>query len=102
MTNPALAIIEEVYEMAINPNASYAAQLEPLGASGELANRIKTNTILFRLCELVDAQEKAIKSLKDDRQAIAIKMVDLESKISAKTAPTVDAPNTDPTQPITG
>lgn len=102
MTNPALVAIEEVYEMALNPTQSYFAQLEPLAASGELANRISTNKVLFRLAELVDNQAKEIKALKDDRQAIAAKMVELESKLQfTKDGDLkIDAPTPDPTQPI--
>lgn len=62
----ALAIIEEVYEMALNPNEDYFAQLEPLAASGELANRISANKVLFQLCMLVDTQSKRIKELEEN------------------------------------
>lgn len=93
MISPALTILEEVYEMTINPTQSYVAQLEPLSASGELTNKLKTNEVLFRLCELIDKQNKEIESLKKDREEIAKQMVDLQIKLDDKA--------TDPTKPIT-
>lgn len=98
MINPALAILEEVYEIALNPTLSYAAQLETLSASGELSNKKQTNEILFRLCELVDTQAKQIKALKEDREQIASEMTRLEGIISA---PTTNPAVSDPTQPLT-
>ena len=79
MTNPCLLIIESAYDIAINPTLDYEAQLQPLAAAGELANRLSSNKVLFKLCMIVDAQAKEIQALKDDRTAIANKMVELES-----------------------
>jgi hypothetical protein len=73
--------IEEFYSIALNPDLDYLSQLQPLAASGELANKLTSNQVLFRLCMIVDAQEKEIKALKDDRVAIAKKMIELESKL---------------------
>lgn len=103
MINPAIAILEEVYDMALNPTQSYAAQLEPLAATGELSNKLKTNEVLFRLCELIDAQIKEIKKLRDDREAIARKLVEFESKLQFDKDGNlkINVPTTDPTQPIT-
>lgn len=104
MSGKALQIIEEVYEIALNPELPYGAQLEPLAASGELANRISTNKVLFRLCELVDLQAKEIKSLKEDREAIAKEMVRLSSQFGnqavAKEASPIENVAPDPTKPI--
>jgi ABC-type Na+ transport system ATPase subunit NatA len=75
--------IEEFYSVAINPDLDYFAQLQPLAESGELANRITANQVLFRLCMIVDKQEKEIQALKDDRVAIAKKMIELEKQPEA-------------------
>lgn len=102
MNNPAQAILEEVYEYALNPNESYAAQLAPLAANGELSNRASLNKILFKLCEVVDAQAKKIKLLEDDRVAIAQKMTELEGKDGdISTATNTPAPSLEAEQPIT-
>ncbi len=78
--NKALLTIEEIYSMAVNPAVDYYAQLEPLASNGELANHNSSMKLLFKLCMIVDAQAKEIKILKDDRVAIAAKMVELEGK----------------------
>jgi hypothetical protein len=98
MTNPALAIIEEAYSIALNPELDYWAQLQPLAPNGELANRLTSNQVLFRVCKIVDAQAKEIQALKDDRVAIANKMVELEEY--AKTTNTTKSNPSEPIQPI--
>jgi hypothetical protein len=90
MNNPALLIIEEAYSMALNPELDYFAQLQPLAANGELANKITSNQVLFKLCMLVDAQAKDIKALRD-----RIQEIDTVKKEAT------DAKTPDPTQPIT-
>lgn len=74
--NKALQAIEESYDIALNPDLDYGAQLLPLGASGELANRISANKVLFKLCMLVDAQAKEIAALKDGQVAASTQPVD--------------------------
>ena len=59
----ALSKIEEIYNMAINPELDYYAQLEPLAANGELANHNSSMKVLFALCMLVDQQGKRIAEL---------------------------------------
>lgn len=76
----ALKTIEEFYSIALNPDLDYFNQLQPLAQSGELANNVTSNQVLFRLCMIVDQQAKEIQSLKDDRVAIAKKMLELEGK----------------------
>lgn len=93
MINPALQIIEEAYSFALNPDIDYLAQLQELAPSGELANKLTANQVLFKLCMLVDQQQKEIQALKDDRTEIAQKMLDLEGK--------KNEPVADPTQPLT-
>lgn len=110
MINPALIIIEEVYNMALNPDLDYFSQLEPLAASGELANRILSNKVLFRLCKLIDEQEKRIANLEQDRVDIANKMLELQNSLTQQSPvgntalpaeqPVVDEPSSDPTKPI--
>jgi hypothetical protein len=110
----ALQIIEEVYEIALNPTQPYFAQLEPLAPNGELANRTSANRVLFKLCELVDHQAKQIKALEEDRVDIANKMLELQNTLShssgggggtadivnsGSTQP-IDEPSSDPTKPI--
>lgn len=80
MSNNALHIIEEAYSIALNPEVDYFAQLQPLARDGELANKITSNTVLFKLCMLVDAQEKEIHALKEDRVAIAKQILALQEK----------------------
>jgi hypothetical protein len=106
--NKALQIIEEVYDIALNPTQDYFAQLEPLAPNGELANRISANKVLFKLCQLVDAQDKEIQALKQDRVDIANKLVGLQDSLNSSSPigkntsePVVDAPSSDPTKPIT-
>lgn len=94
MKSPALRIIEEVYEMALNPTLSYYAQLQPLAPSGELADKIKLTSVVFKLCELVDKQAKEIDKLKEDRVQIATEMAKLQ-----KDNPIASMP-VDPTKPI--
>lgn len=84
----ALRIIEEAYSMALNPEEDYFAQLQPLAANGELANRLTSNQVLFKLCRVVDAQEKEIQALKEDRIAIAQKMLELQEKKTSVINPT--------------
>ena len=91
----ALRVIENAYSMSLNPHEDYLAQLQPLAANGELANKLTSNQVLFKLCMIVDEQEKEIQSLKEDRVAIAAKMVELEAH--AKTTPTAGL---DPSKPI--
>ena len=95
--NKALQVIEEAYSIALNPELDYEAQLAPLAQAGELANRLSSNKVLFKLCMIVDAQAKEIQTLKDDRSAIAAKMVELEEK---KDATTTEKPKYDPSQPL--
>lgn len=85
--------IEELYSIALNPDLDYFAQLQPLAQSGELANKVTSNQLLFRLCMIVDQQEEEIKSLKDDRVSIANKMLELEGKRTV-------VPNVAPTEPL--
>ena len=87
MTNPAKLAIEEAYSLALNPDVDYLAQLQPLAPAGELANRLSSNQVLFKLCMIVDQQAKEIKALQDDRVAIARKMLELEAKKVDPTAP---------------
>ena len=61
----ALSKIEEIYNMAINPELDYYAQLEPLAANGELANHNSSMKVLFALCMLVDQQGKRIAELEE-------------------------------------
>ena len=89
----ALRLIEELYSVALNPDLDYFNQLQPLAQSGELANKVTSNQLLFRLCMLIDQQEKEIQTLKDDRVAIAKKMVELEGKNTVE-------PNVVPTEPL--
>ncbi len=70
--------IEKLYSVALNPELDYWSQLQLLAQSGELANKATSSELLFRLCQIVDAQEKEIKALKEDRVAIAKKMIELE------------------------
>ena len=93
MNNPCLAVIEEAYSIALNPELDYFAQLQPLAPAGELANRLTSNQVLFKLCMIVDVQAKEIKALKEDRVAIAAKMVQLEGKSTV-------VPLEDPTMPL--
>lgn len=95
----AYQLIEHIYEIALNPDQPYYDQLEPLAATGDLANRTNVNKVVFGLCELVDAQQKEIQALKDDREAIAKQMVELEKKINPSTV-TVDITPVDPTKPL--
>lgn len=88
MTNPALAIIEEVYEMALNPDGDYLAQLQPLAPSGELANKLLTSQVLFKLCMLVDTQAKQIVSLQEKIQG------------GVNNATASDQPKLDPQKPL--
>ena len=83
----AYQIIEEAYNITLNPEVDYQVQLQPLAPAGELANRLTSNQVLFKLCMMVDQQAKEIQSLKDDRVAIAKKMVELEAKKVDPTAP---------------
>lgn len=73
-------LIEEVYDIALNPNLDYFAQLEPLAANGELANHVNTSKILFKLCQLVDAQEKRIKALEDTHEEITKRILEISGK----------------------
>lgn len=93
MNNKSLLTIEEIYGIALNPTLDYYAQVEPLASNGELANHNSSMKLLFRLCMIVDAQAKEIQALKDDRVAIAAKMIELEGK---KTV----LPEVDATQPL--
>src|SRR5579864_5597021 len=65
MNNPALAIVEEVYSIALNPTEDYFAQLQSLAHGGELANNTSVKQVLFKLCMLFDSQNKEIQSLKE-------------------------------------
>ncbi len=76
--HPSLTIIEEAYSLTLNPDEDYFAQLQVLAASGELANKITANQVLFKLCMLVDAQAKEIKHLKDDYSITKEKLIELE------------------------
>lgn len=97
----ALLAIEEAYEIGLNPELDYLAQLEQLlGPSGELANRLTSNKVLFALCKIIDEQEKQIKALEDDRVQIANKMLELEGKAPKTDAAPTTAPQTDPTAPL--
>lgn len=90
MINPALLLIEEAYDIAMNPTADYWAQLQPLAPNGELANRLTSNQVLFRLCMVIDKQEREIASLKDDRVSIAKQLLELkESKNPTVVDPTL-------------
>lgn len=114
MVNPALLIIEETYNIALNPSEDYWAQLQPLAPNGELANRLTSNQVLFKLCMIVDAQAKEIQALKDDRISIAKKMLELESKPGSSVTIPLDltrtvsgtlttnwpTPDVDPTKPL--
>ena len=93
MTNPALKVIEEIYSIALNPELSYYAQLAPLASNGELGNHNSSMQVLFKLCMIVDQQAKEIQALKEDRVAIANKMVELEVN-------TAVVPKLDPTAPL--
>jgi hypothetical protein len=96
MQHPALNIIEDVYSMTLNPELDYFAQLQPLAPGGELANKISTNQVLFKLCMLVDAQAKEIESLKESRRLTYEKMEKLEGRY----AETTNQARLDPTNPI--
>ena len=80
--------IEELYSIALNPDLDYFAQLQPLAQSGELSNKATSNQLLFRLCQIVDGQEKEIQALKEDRVAIANQMIKLEG--GSATVPELD------------
>ena len=54
------AMLEEVYGLRIVDKGNYQKQLNGLNASGELSNMKALMTVLFRLCEIVDEQEKTI------------------------------------------
>lgn len=89
----ALAIIERVYGIALNPNEDYYGQLkESFDASGNLSNRVHTTDVLFSLCQLVDRYEKRIKTLERSLGLI----VERQTKATAKKA----APALDPTAPL--
>jgi len=87
MTNPAKLSIEDAYSIALNPDLDYLSQLQPLARDGELANKLTTNKVLFKLCMIVDAQEKEIQSLKDDRISISKQIADLQEKKVNPTTP---------------
>lgn len=96
--NKALLAIEEAYDIALNPELDYLAQLQELAVSGELSNKITMQKVLFKLCMIVDIQEKEIKELKEDRIAIANKMLELEGGKTNATPATETRP--DPTAPL--
>jgi len=86
MTNPAKLSIEDAYSIALNPDLDYLSQLQPLARDGELANKLTTNKVLFKLCMIVDAQEKEIKSLKDNHVFLAKQISSLlEKKVNPTT-----------------
>lgn len=97
MTNPALAIIEEVYSFSLNPSEDYLAQLGSLGPTGELANKVSLTTLLFKLCMLIDTQAKKIAELQDALIAINKETADVKGEANA--APT-NGTQPDPTQPL--
>ncbi|HEX9059099.1 MAG TPA: hypothetical protein VF941_02875 [Clostridia bacterium] len=99
MKTPALTILEAVYGLSFNPNLPYAPQLEALAASGVLANKKFLNEAVFKLCELVDKQQKQIDLL--------TKIVDNLGKSTTEvTLPASDlnvphpVANNDPTRPL--
>ena len=94
----ALAKIEEIYDMAINPELDYFAQLEPLAANGELANHNSSLKVLFALCMLVDQQGKTIKGFEQDIVDISKRLQTMEDSLKASN-PVVSIPF-DPTKPI--
>lgn len=73
--------------MGINPTQPYYEQLETLAASGELANKVKIDKVLFKLCEVVDKQAAEIQLLKDDREAIAKELLSLKPQPLNPTQP---------------
>lgn len=97
----ALEAIENVYEMALNPEQDILAQLQQiLGPSGEMGSHLASNKLLFALCKIVDTLEERIRVLEDDRVAIANKMLELEGKKPEADAKTTDTTKPDPTQPL--
>lgn len=90
MKATALSIIEDAYEIALNPTQPYFAQLEPLGQNGELSNATNLKKVIFKLCELVDSQGKELKELRV-----------IVSNKSEITPPIVDVKATNPTKPLT-
>jgi ABC-type Na+ transport system ATPase subunit NatA len=80
MNNKCLLTIEEIYSLGLNPSLDYYAQVEPLASNGELANHNSSMKLLFKMAMIVDAQAREIQTLKDDRVAIAQKMVEIEKK----------------------
>ncbi len=84
--NKALHSIEDAYSMTLNPTQDYFAQLQPLARDGELANKISSNKVLFRLCMIVDEQEREITLLKEDRIAIAKQLLELQKTKNDPTA----------------
>lgn len=63
MENKAMTIIEEVYEISLNPGEDYLAQMQSLAPSGELGSKISLTKLLFKLCKLIDTQQKEIAKL---------------------------------------
>lgn len=94
--NPALHIIEEVYEIAMNPTLDYLAQLQPVAPSGELADKVKLTAIVFKLCEQLDKQAKDIESLKQDREQIASQMAEILASQSVKNSKPIEVGATKP------
>lgn len=90
MTGPALQAIEEAYSFSLNPDEDYLSQLQALAASGELANKLTSNNVLFKLCMIVDTQAKVIEQLQET-----------VSKLVVSEKEEIHATTPDPTQPLT-
>ena len=93
----ALSVLEEIYNMAINPELDYFAQLEPLASNGELANHNSSLKVLMKLCMLLDEQAKKIKSL-EEKYVDNVKNA-VEAQPQPQTIEPISVPVVDPTKP---
>lgn len=101
MKKPALAVLQDTYQLVINSKGSYYEQLQPLAPSGHLSNKSLLLKVIFDLCEVIDKQEGRIEALENDRLAIAKQMAELEKQTKTPlNTPTDTTQPLDPTKPL--
>ena len=56
-------IIEETYDIVISSKARYFEQIAGLDAAGAFSNTKMLTEVVFKLCEIIDTQERQIAEL---------------------------------------
>ena len=56
-------ILEDAYDIVLSRKASYSEQMDGLNRSGKFGNTFPLAVVVFKLCEIIDAQQEEIESL---------------------------------------